>query len=219
MTCIQSFKARECRPCTWTFAELIHSVPLFSICICRIYIVELPHKRTLLTLAFVNMLYHGKGQYITIRSSGLTSFFPGSVLKKNIMGTHRKITLGRLLNIESITFNPSLPEKEMLCMYVCLCLNSHNVSIISMIFSVLLLLSMSCLFVGAFSLSICLQGAEVRLRIYPKKGNARSCLFVKFRCYFLIREICRFSFIFFLVRFMLTNRGEWDWEYIPEKQC
>ena len=39
----------------------------------------------------------------------------------------------------------------MLCMYVCLCLNSHNVSIISMIFSFLLLLSMCCLFVGPFS--------------------------------------------------------------------
>ena len=25
---------------------------------------------------------------------------------------------------------------------------------------------------------ICLQGAEVRLRIYPKKRNARSCLFI-----------------------------------------
>ena len=39
----------------------------------------------------------------------------------------------------------------MLCMYVCLCLNSHNVMIISLIFSFLLLLSMCCLFVGAFS--------------------------------------------------------------------
>ena len=36
-------------------------------------------------------------------------------------------------------------------MYVCLCLNSHNVMIISMIFSFLLLLSMCCLFVVAFS--------------------------------------------------------------------
>ena len=36
-------------------------------------------------------------------------------------------------------------------MYVCLCLNPHNVMIISMIFSFLLLLSICCLFVGAFS--------------------------------------------------------------------
>ena len=55
-----------------------------------------------------------RGGYIQnflTRSSVLTFFFPGSVLKNIIQRTYRKLTSKRLFMIDGVKFNPSLSEK------------------------------------------------------------------------------------------------------------